>query len=102
MNWPKVLLLALLLPILGGFGYIFYHKVGELVAMKRREQRLQSSVQVRETRLSTLVREYEELENNPAELERLARDKLGLAKEGETIFIFEPTPVPAGSPERRE
>jgi len=94
MNWPKFLFLSLLLPLLGGFGYLFYFKIEELVEIKKTQQRYQAEIESKEARLSYLIKETEALENDPDKLEGLAREKLGLVEPNEKIYIFEPTPAP--------
>jgi len=94
MNWPKIILLLLLLPLLGGFGYLFYHKTRAVVEIKKRQKYLQAEVEAREERLSYLIKEAEALESDPDKLESLAREKMGLSRKNEKIFIFESTPAP--------
>jgi len=97
MNWPKIILFLLLLPLLGGFGYLFYHKGREVIEIKKRQEYLEAEVEAREKRLAYLIREAETLESDSDKLEGLAREKMGLSHKNEKIFIFEPTPLPAAS-----
>lgn len=88
----KILWLMILLALLGGFGYIFYHKLGKLRQMRQQQIIYERELSLLENKVARLTREIDELSNNPARLEKLARDKLGLAGKNEKIFIIEPTP----------
>lgn len=55
---------------------------------------LQSQVNEQKTLLARQTREVNLLKTDPAFLETMARDKLDLMKEGETIFRLEPPPAP--------
>jgi len=50
------------------------------------ESQLRSNVQVLEVREQELIREIRALRSDPAAIERLARQKLGLIKPGETVI----------------
>ena|GEM_PF-579256 len=90
----KILWLVILLALLGGFGYIFYQKFGKLRQMRQQQIRYEKELSLLEDKVARLTREIDELSNNPARLEKLARDKLGLAGENEKIFIIETAPTP--------
>ncbi|MEA1927402.1 MAG: septum formation initiator family protein, partial [Candidatus Auribacterota bacterium] len=62
--------------------------------MRNRQIRYEKQVVLLENEVARLTREIDELTNIPAELEKLAREKLGLAGKNEKIFIIEPTPSP--------
>jgi cell division protein FtsB len=100
MNWQKVFFLVAMLLLLAGFGYLFFHKIGEVVELKRKQLRYQAEIETQEARLSYLVKETDALERDPEATVNLAREKLGLTKKNERIFIFEPTPLPSSSPEQ--
>ncbi len=52
--------------------------------------RLQTQLQIEEAKLKQLQAQIDELRNDPAAIERLAREKLGYAKPGETVIHFLP------------
>jgi cell division protein FtsB len=52
--------------------------------------RLQTQLQIEETKSRQLQAQIDELRNDPNAVERLAREKLGYAKPGETVIHFEP------------
>ncbi len=88
----KILWLVILLALLGGFGYLFYQKFGKLRQMRQKQIKYERELTLLEDKVARLTREIDELSNNPAQLEKLARDKLGLAGKNEKIFIIEPSP----------
>lgn len=52
--------------------------------------RLQTQLQIEEAKSRQLQAQIDELRNDPNAIERLAREKLGYAKPGETVIHFEP------------
>jgi cell division protein FtsB len=51
--------------------------------------RLQAQLQIEEAKSKQLQAQIDELRNDPNAVERLAREKLGYAKPGETVIHFE-------------
>ncbi len=88
----KIFWLLLLLALLSGFGCLFYHKLGQLNELRRQRIAYEKKVIFLEAEVTRLSREIEEIRNNPDRLEKLAREKLGMAGKNEKIFIIEPTP----------
>lgn len=91
MKWLKIFIYLLIGLLLAGFGYLYYQKAGQLARLRRRELDYRDKVEDLETRITALLREVELLKT-PAGLEQLGREKLGLVREDEVIFIIEPTP----------
>jgi cell division protein FtsB len=60
--------------------------------------RLQAQVNDQKTLLARQTREVNLLKTDPAYLEIMARDRLDLMKEGETIFRLEPLPTNKNKP----
>ncbi|HKW29394.1 MAG TPA: septum formation initiator family protein [Verrucomicrobiae bacterium] len=52
--------------------------------------RLQTQLQIEEAKSKQLQAQIDELRNDPNAIERLAREKLGYARPGETVIHFEP------------
>ena len=52
--------------------------------------RLQTQLQIEEAKSKQLQAQIDELRNDPKAVERLAREKLGYARPGETVIHFEP------------
>ena len=52
--------------------------------------RLQGQLQIEEAKSKQLQSQIDELRNDPNAVERLAREKLGYARPGETVIHFEP------------
>lgn len=57
--------------------------------LRERNLSLEADIQREEARARSMDSEIESLQKDPEAIERLAREKLGYAKEGETIFRFE-------------
>ena len=57
-------------------------------------ENLQTQVNEQKTLLARQTREVNLLKTDPTYLETLARDRLDLMKDGETIFRLEPAPAP--------
>jgi len=80
----KIIVLSVLGLILLGVIFIpGYLKIKRLVRQNRELER-----QIKETKQANrrLEEEQEKLESDPVYLEKVAREKLGLAKEGEIIY----------------
>lgn len=53
--------------------------------------RLQAQLKIEEAKSKQLQAQIDQLRNDPNAIERLAREKLGYAKPGETVIRFEPS-----------
>jgi cell division protein FtsB len=83
--------------LIGGVGFLlfvltlasFFGKRGliEIYRTKRRQEVLLQKIEQLETKKGKLERDIEELRNNPKAVEKKAREKLGLVKEGEIVII---------------
>ena len=83
--------------VIGGVGFLlfvltvasFFGKRGliEIYRTKRRQDVLLQKIEVLEAKKGKLERDIEELKNNPHAVEKKAREKLGLVKEGEIVII---------------
>lgn len=69
--------------ILSELGVIKY------ISMKREYSRIQSDVSRLDTENKKLMEEVNALKTDPDSIEALARENLGLAKEGEIIYKFQ-------------
>lgn len=67
----------------------FFGKKGliEIYRTRRKQEVLLKKIERLEERKVKLERDIEELQNNPNAIEKKAREKLGLVKEGEIIII---------------
>jgi len=67
----------------------FFGKRGliEIYRTKRRQEVLLQKIEQLEARKGKLERDIEELQKNPKAVEKKAREKLGLVKEGEIVII---------------
>lgn len=83
--------------IIGGLGFLlfvltiasFFGKRGliEIYRTKRQQEVLLQKIERLEARKGKLERDIEELRTNPKAVEKKAREKLGLVKEGEIVII---------------
>jgi cell division protein DivIC len=85
-----LLLLAAILVIVSLF-LPLYKKLGQ---GRTENENLQSQVNDQKILLARQTREVNLLKTDSTYLETMARDKLDLMKEGETIFRLEPPPAP--------
>lgn len=82
---------------IGGVGFLlfvltvasFFGKRGliEIYQTKRKQEALLQKIVQLEERKGKLERDIEELQKNPKAVEKKAREKLGLVKEGEIVII---------------
>lgn len=84
-----LLVLALLLVIVS----LFLPQSKKLGQSRAEIERLQGQVTEQKTLLARQTREVTLLKTDPTYLETIARDRLDLMKEGETIFRLEPLPA---------
>ncbi len=79
---------ALVLILLAGLVGIFYPKVRQYNDLQAREAELREDVRLEEELLSNLKAKQERLQTDPRFVEKVAREELGLAKPGDTVFKF--------------
>jgi cell division protein FtsB len=85
-----LLVLALVLVIVS----LFLPQWKKLTQSRAEIDKLQGLVNEQKTLLARQMREVNLLKTDPSYLETLARDRLDLMKEGETIFRLEQLPAP--------
>ena len=85
-----LLLLALVLVIVS----LFLPQSKKLTQSRTEIEKLQGLVNEQKTLLARQTREVNLLKTDPTYLETMARDRLDLMKEGETIFRLEQLPPP--------
>ena len=86
----RVLRVLLVIAILLVIVSLFAPPYKRLLASRAAIDALQGQVNDQKMLLARRTREVNLLTTDPAYLEAIARDRLGLMKEGETIFRFEP------------
>ena len=84
--WPLLILTSVLLIIWSPNGLLHLRQL----YLEHRELAAKNLVLEKENH--QLYREISLLSNDPTTIERLAREELGLVKEGELVFQFLPTP----------
>jgi cell division protein FtsB len=90
--------------LMGYFTYaFFFDTMGfmKYLNMKRTQGRIAEEIKAIEEENALLKRNIEAVKHDPATLEGLARDRLGLVKEGETVFVIPPTTRQNGYPKER-
>lgn len=68
--------------------HLFYPKFKLYRDLQQRESQLREDVRLEEDMLQLLKTKQERLRNDPRFVEKIAREELGLAKPGETVFKF--------------
>ena len=77
---------------------LFLPPYKKLTQSRTEIENLQSQVNDQKILLARQTREVNLLKTDPTYLETMARDRLDLMKEGETIFRLEPPPASKGRP----
>ena len=80
--------LALVLLFWTGYAALFRPLLARRAELRDREAALDAEVRALETRLRTLQSDQLRLEDDPHFVEKIAREELGYAKPGETVFRF--------------
>jgi len=90
--WDKltrVVICLLLVAGVVGVGVAYYPRIKENERYRRRVMELELEVQKKMETKKQLSAAIESMNNDPKAVERLAREKLGYAKPGETVIRFE-------------
>ncbi len=87
---------------------VFFDTMGfmKYLNMKRTHSQIAEETKTIEEENARLRKDIEAVKHDPATLEGLARDRLGMVKQGETVFLIAPTrqneyPRQSGSPAER-
>lgn len=81
--------------LLGYFAYsFFFDTLGFMnyLNMKRTQAQMIGEIKAIGEKNAGLRKEVEAVKHDPATLETLARERLGMVQQGETIFLFVPEP----------
>ena len=90
MRASKVFLWILAAAIAGGgFYYVFWPEVSKYLQMGRQKQYLGQRVSEEEGKGLRLKKEQEALAKDPVQIEKVAREKLGLSRPRDIIYKFE-------------
>ena len=79
--------------LMGYFAYSFFFDTMGFVkylSMKRTEAQLAEEIKAIEEKNARLRKEIEAVKHDPATQEALARERLGMVKKGETVFMLVP------------
>jgi len=77
--------------------FLVFFPTRQLVAQRSRMERLESRLELLTQENRRLESEVDRLQD-PAELELLARERLGLVRPGEQAYLLVPTPAPSAPP----
>ena len=72
-----------------GFYYVFWPELSKYLQMGRQKQYLAQRVSEEEDKGLRLKKEREALAQDPVQIEKVAREKLGLSRPREIIYKFE-------------
>lgn len=89
---------ALLILILIGLSAVFTPQIKQYHELRRKEAAIQEDIRLEDEILQHLRDQQEKLQSDPRFVEKVAREELGYAKPGETVFRFvdeEPQTRPA-------
>jgi len=92
--WSKLTKAAVVLVIVAFLmlvGLYYLPLIQQNQRMRADILRLQNELQKEQVRANSLQSQINALQNDPATVARLAREKLGYAKPGETVIHFEPS-----------
>ncbi|TLY38229.1 MAG: septum formation initiator family protein [Nitrospirae bacterium] len=84
---------------MGYFTYsFFFDTMGfmKYLSMKRTQAEIASEIQALKEKNTRLKNQIEAVKHDPATLESLARERLGMVRKDETVYLF--VPDPAGKP----
>ena len=87
----RVLVAAIILAVLIAAGIVFIPVLKKRAEANAHIAQLQEKIATQRTILARRSREVELLKNDPEYIELIARDRLDVMKEGETIIRLEPT-----------
>jgi cell division protein FtsB len=87
----KLILFLLFLAAVLGVGLWYFPLIQQNERMRKEILRLDQQIRLEEIKSRQLEQSFHALRNDPKAVERLAREKLGYAKPGETVILFETT-----------
>lgn len=87
LRWRK----SFLIMILGGFVFIWFafidtYSLWTRYELSQRKDELKQKTEQLEAETARLKQQIQDLKNDPALLERIAREEYGMKKEGETVY----------------
>ena len=85
----KVILFLLLAAVVLGVAVWYLPLIKQNERMRTEDLRIQQAIQQEAEKLRQLKSSNDALRNDPKTVERLAREKLGYAKPGETVIRFQ-------------
>ena len=93
VRWKKSVLTGIL--VVAAVSWILFFDTFSMLTrfqLARKEDQLKNEIQRLEAQIQELETQIERLENDPALLERIAREEYGMRKPGETVYTIEQKP----------
>jgi cell division protein FtsB len=91
----QVVIALLLIAGIAAVGVWYLPLIQRNERMRKQIFRLEQQVKAEEETARQLKQSFDSLRNDPKAVERLAREKLGYARPGETVVRFQPPPTNA-------
>ena len=88
--------IALVLLLAAGLAVYGATNAVRVWSMQRAIEALEQDIAALRARQERLTQTVDRLRNDPAYVEKLAREELGMVREGETVLKFPSQPPPAG------
>ena len=92
----RAVLVAVVAAAGAGAVSMFVPQVRRYRSFQEERDRIDAAIRREEERYPELMRRIDQLQHDPATVERVARETLGLARPGETVFRFR---TPADAPQ---
>lgn len=99
--WSRLTKCVICLFVLAGVGFVavwYFPLIQQNERMRKEIRRLDTQIQKEDGSAKQMKGDLNALYNDPKTVERLARQKLGYAKPGETVIRFEPAVTNAVTP----
>lgn len=96
----RIVIILIVVACVLGVGIWYLPVIKQNQRMRQEVQRQDTEIQKKEEEARQLKASIEAMHNDPQTVERVARQKLGYAKPGETVIRFDPATnaVPAPAP----
>ncbi|HKJ34675.1 MAG TPA: septum formation initiator family protein [Balneolales bacterium] len=90
LRWKKSFIFLLLIAFLViWFGFLDTYSVWTRIKLSREKSQLKAKTELLKQKTDTLNQKISELKKNPDLIEKIAREKYGMRKKGETVYRVE-------------
>ena len=87
-----------ILVLIGVLGALFSPPVRQFKELEKKQARLEQDIRFQEERIRHIKDKQDRLLNDPRFVEKIAREELGMAKPGETVYKRADDEADAGAP----